>query len=138
MTRSKEPTRSSQGPAGASAVRLRSPSPKPARARGRVAKVAPADLGDPDEVPQAIAAIVGELGGVDILINNAAVVRPLGPTLRTDPHELQSAFAINVFAPMTLARALVPDMLDRGWGRVINISSGIVGRPNAMLGMNVY
>ena len=108
------------------------------RVRGRVAKVAPADLGDPDQVPQAIAAVVGELGGVDILINNAAVVWPVGPTLSTDPRELQSAFAINVFAPMRLARAVVPDMLDRGWGRVINVSSGIVGRPDAMLGMNVY
>ena len=108
------------------------------RARGRVANVAPADLGDPDQVPQAIAAVVGELGGVDILINNAAVVWPVGPTLRTEPGELQSAFAINVFAPMSLARAVVPDMLDRGWGRVVNVSSGIVGRPDAMLGMNVY
>ena len=86
------------------------------RARGRVANVAPADLGDPDEIPQAIAAVVRELGGVDILINNAAVVWPVGPTLRTDPRELRSAFAINVFAPMSLARALVPAMLDRAGG----------------------
>ena len=108
------------------------------RARGRVANVAPADLDDPDQLPQAIAAVLHELGGVDILINNAAVVWPLGPTLRTDPRELQLAFAINVFAPMALARAFVPDMLDRGWGRVINVSSGIAGRPDGMLGMNVY
>ena len=108
------------------------------RARGRVANVAPADLGDPDQIPQAIAAVLHELGDVDILINNAAVVWPLGPTLRTDPHELQLAFAINVFAPMSFARALVPGMLDRGRGRVINVSSGIIGRPEAMVGMNVY
>jgi 3-oxoacyl-[acyl-carrier protein] reductase len=108
------------------------------RGRGRVANVARADLGDTDQVPQAIAAVLRELGDVDILINNAAVVWPLGPTLRTDPHELQLAFAINVFAPMSFARALVPGMLDRGWGRVINVSSGIVARPEAMLGMNVY
>ena len=108
------------------------------RGRGRVANVARADLGDTDQVPQAIAAVLRELGDVDILINNAAVVWPLGPTPRTDPHELQLAFAINVFAPMSFARALVPGMLDRGWGRVINVSSGIVARPEAMLGMNVY
>jgi 3-oxoacyl-[acyl-carrier protein] reductase len=108
------------------------------RAHGRVANVASADLGDPEQIPQAIAAVLGELGAVDILINNAAVVWPLGPTLSTNPRELESAFAINVFAPMALARALVPGMLDRGWGRVINVSSGVVDRPEAMVGMNVY
>ena len=49
-----------------------------------------------------------------------------------------SAFAINVDAPIRLTLALLPAMLDRGWGRIVNVSSGIVDHPGSMVGLNAY
>jgi 3-oxoacyl-[acyl-carrier protein] reductase len=46
--------------------------------------------------------------------------------------------AVNVEAPVRLALALLPSMLERGWGRIVNVSSGIVDRPGAMVGLNAY
>ena len=98
----------------------------------------PADLADPDAVAEAAATAAKELGPVDILVNNAAVVEPAGPTVSTRPAGWSSAFAVNVQAPIRLTLALLPAMLDRGWGRIVNVSSGIVDHPGAMVGLNAY
>ena len=108
------------------------------RTGGGVAMVVPADLGDPGAVSEAAATAVKELGPVDILVNNAAVVQPAGPTLTAGPGAWATAFAVNVDAPVRLALAFLPSMLQRGWGRVVNVSSGIVDRPGAIVGLNVY
>ena len=108
------------------------------RAEGGVALVLSADLAHPDVVAEAAATAAKELGPVDILVNNAAVVEPAGPTVSTPPAGWSSAFAVNVQAPIRLTLALLPAMLDRGWGRIVNVSSGIVDHPGAMVGLNVY
>jgi 3-oxoacyl-[acyl-carrier protein] reductase len=108
------------------------------RAEGGVAVVVPADLGDPGDVSEAAEMAVKELGPVDILVNNAAVVQPAGPTVTTAPGAWATAFAVNVDAPVRLALALLPSMLERGWGRIANVSSGIVDHPEAMVGLNAY
>ena len=108
------------------------------RAEGGVALVLPADLAHPDAVAEAAATAAKELGPVDILVNNAAVVEPAGPTVSTPPAGWSSAFAVNVQAPIRLTLALLPAMLDRGWGRIVNVSSGIVDHPGAMVGLNAY
>jgi len=108
------------------------------RAEGGVALVLSADLAHPDVVAEAAATAAKELGPVDILVNNAAVVEPAGPTVSTPPAGWSSAFAVNVQAPIRLTLALLPAMLDRGWGRIVNVSSGIVDHPGAMVGLNAY
>jgi NAD(P)-dependent dehydrogenase (short-subunit alcohol dehydrogenase family) len=75
---------------------------------------------------------------VDVVINNAAVVEPLGMTTAVDPEAFQRALSLNVVTPVTVTAGLLPGMLERGWGRVVNISSGIVGRPESMIGGNAY
>src|SRR5258708_26964441 len=69
------------------------------RARGGHAMVARADVGDRAELAEAAKRVLHELGPVDILINNAAVVWPLGPTVRVDPAEWAAAMANNVVGP---------------------------------------
>jgi NAD(P)-dependent dehydrogenase (short-subunit alcohol dehydrogenase family) len=108
------------------------------RSEGGVALVLPADLANPDAVAEAAETAAKELGPVDILVNNAAVVQPAGPTLATAPAGWSSAFAVNVQAPIRLTLALLPEMLERGWGRIVNVSSGIVDHPGAMVGLNAY
>jgi NAD(P)-dependent dehydrogenase (short-subunit alcohol dehydrogenase family) len=108
------------------------------RAQGCNAAVLQTDLGDPEAVAEAAARAETQLGPVDILINNAAVVQPVGPTVTVPRAAWSSAFAVNVDAPFHFTQALLPSMLDRGWGRIVNVSSSIAANPGAMVGMNAY
>jgi NAD(P)-dependent dehydrogenase (short-subunit alcohol dehydrogenase family) len=105
---------------------------------GGVVTVLPADLADPEAVAEAVAQAKRELGAIDILINNAAVVQPVGPTATASPTAWASAFAINIDAPFHFVQALLPSMLESGWGRIVSVSSGIADHPGAMVGMNAY
>lgn len=73
--------------------------------------------------------------GVDTLINNAGIGsrEDLKPIVTFDPAFWDRTLAINLTAPFLLARALVPPMLERGFGRVVNIASinGRVPSPNS-------
>jgi NAD(P)-dependent dehydrogenase (short-subunit alcohol dehydrogenase family) len=108
------------------------------RVQGGTAVVLRVDVGDPEAVAEAAARAEKELGPVDILINNAAVVQPVGPTVTAMPAAWSAAFAVNVDAPFHFAQAVLPAMLDRAWGRIVNVSSGIADHPEAMVGMNAY
>jgi NAD(P)-dependent dehydrogenase (short-subunit alcohol dehydrogenase family) len=103
---------------------------------GRIS-VLPADLADEEDRGRAVAAAL-TAGGVDILVNNAATVEPLGPTIGISAADLRLAFEVNVVAPAALTAAVLPGMLDAGWGRVVNISSGIVSYPAGMVRGNAY
>lgn len=107
------------------------------RASAGQVRVVPADLGD--ERQRSLAAAVALAAGrVDILVNNAATVEPLGPTAAVPAAELRRAFELNVIAPAALTAAVLPGMLDAGWGRIVNVSSAIAARPDAMVRFNAY
>jgi NAD(P)-dependent dehydrogenase (short-subunit alcohol dehydrogenase family) len=103
---------------------------------GRVS-VLPADLADEEDRGRAVAAALAA-GRVDILVNNAATVEPLGPTAGIKAADLRLAFEVNVVAPAVLTAAVLPGMLEAGWGRVVNVSSGIVANPAGMVRGNAY
>jgi NAD(P)-dependent dehydrogenase (short-subunit alcohol dehydrogenase family) len=103
---------------------------------GRISVVA-ADLADEEDRSRAVAAVLAA-GRVDILVNNAATVEPLGPTIGIAATDLRLAFEVNVVAPAALTAAVLPGMLDAGWGRVVNISSGIAAYPAGMVRGNAY
>jgi NAD(P)-dependent dehydrogenase (short-subunit alcohol dehydrogenase family) len=105
-------------------------------ARGRITVIA-ADLANEAQRDQAVEVVLAR-GGADILVNNAATVEPLGATATIRAFELRRAFELNVIAPIALAAAVLPGMTGTGWGRIVNISSGIVARPEAMVRGNAY
>jgi NAD(P)-dependent dehydrogenase (short-subunit alcohol dehydrogenase family) len=103
---------------------------------GRVS-VVPADLADKDDRDRATAAMLAE-SGIDILVNNAATVEPLGPTAGITAADMRRAFEVNVLAPAALTAAVLPGMLDAHWGRVVNVSSGVASNPAGMIRGNAY
>jgi NAD(P)-dependent dehydrogenase (short-subunit alcohol dehydrogenase family) len=105
---------------------------------GGTAVVVPADLADLRQVTRVVHAVNDQLGAVDVLINDAAMVGPLGPSVSVDPTEWAVTFSVNVVAAAALSFAVLPVMVARGWGRIVNVSSAIAAHPGAMVGMNAY
>lgn len=68
-------------------------------------------------------AAANELGPIDVLVNNAGVY-PSGTVLDARAEAWREAFETNFFGALSLCRAFVPGMLERGYGRVVNVSSG--------------
>jgi NAD(P)-dependent dehydrogenase (short-subunit alcohol dehydrogenase family) len=97
-----------------------------------------ADLADQAQTDAAIRRARSELGEIGLLINNAAVVGPLAPTGELTRQEIADALTLNVVAPIYLSGRLLPAMLADGWGRIVNVSSGVVSRPQMMTRGTVY
>jgi NAD(P)-dependent dehydrogenase (short-subunit alcohol dehydrogenase family) len=84
----------------------------------------PCDLSDLDAVDELAAEVEAELGGIDILINNAgrSIRRPLAESLERW-HDVERTMTLNYYSPLRLIRALAPGMLTRGDGHIINVST---------------
>ncbi len=73
--------------------------------------------------------------GVDILVNNAGGPPP-GVWSDWDREDFIAALDANMLAPIAMMKTLLPGMMDRGWGRVVNITSGSVKAPIPQLGLS--
>ncbi len=80
------------------------------------------DLSDPAAVDALAVSALDGLGGVDVLVNNAGIPKRRHVS-RLDPTTVESVMNINFFSPVRLTLALLPHMLERDSGRIINISS---------------
>lgn len=96
-----------------------------ARTRARVLAVA-ADVADPATVDRAVSRVAQELGVVDLLVNNAGLIDAAEvPVWVADSDQWWSVVTSHIRGPQLLVRALVPAMVDRGRGRVVNVVSGM-------------
>jgi 3-oxoacyl-[acyl-carrier protein] reductase len=92
-----------------------------------------AELSRADEVERLVAEALAASGGVDVLYNNAALMTPY-----RDPYDTATAddfrlsFEVNVIAPIRITYGLLPAMLRRRWGRIVQVTSGIEGQPELM------
>ena len=88
------------------------------------------DVTDEAAVARGVASIAARLGPVDVLVNNAGIAES-APFSKTDAALWERHLRVNATGPYLLARAVLPGMLERRWGRVINIASlaGLVGAP---------
>jgi NAD(P)-dependent dehydrogenase (short-subunit alcohol dehydrogenase family) len=87
------------------------------------------DVTDPSGVLGAMVNIEAALGPVDVLVNNAARLGPIGPFADSEPGEWWSVLEVNLRGPMLCTRALLPGMLARGRGRIVNIASSLMPYP---------
>lgn len=94
------------------------------RAAGQKAIVIPADVNDNDALEEIVARTVSELGGIDIVVNNAGGTMPR-PFLDTSPGFFERSFHFNVTTAFVLSKAATPHLLASGAGSIVNISSAI-------------
>ena len=93
-----------------------------AREIGASAMPVSCDVSDPNAVRAAFAAIEATLGGIDVLINNAAVANPQ-LIEEADDRLAQREVAVNLLGPLYCSRAAIPSMRRSGGGDIINVSS---------------
>jgi NAD(P)-dependent dehydrogenase (short-subunit alcohol dehydrogenase family) len=81
------------------------------------------DVGDPSSVMQVISLAAGQLSGFDILVNNAVCHPKWNYTHRMSINHLDECVAVNLRGPFVLIQAVLPSMLQRRGGSIINVSS---------------
>jgi NAD(P)-dependent dehydrogenase (short-subunit alcohol dehydrogenase family) len=93
-------------------------------ADGGIAQAHACDLSDLDAVDELVATLERDLGGIDILINNAgrSIRRPLAESLERW-HDVERTMALNYYSPLRLIRGFAPGMRKRGDGHIINVST---------------
>ena len=93
-----------------------------------------ADVSNLDQVQEFADRAVKELGSLDVLVNNAGINVRL-PTLELPIDDWQRVLDVNLTGPFLCSKAAAPHMIQRGWGRIIHLSSilghvGLAGRPS--------
>lgn len=93
-----------------------------------------ADVTLPDDVERACNETASKLGPIDILVNNAGIAGPTARTWELSKDDVEQVLAVNLVGPFLLCRQVVPGMLDRRYGRIVNVASiaGKEGNPTLM------
>jgi 3-oxoacyl-[acyl-carrier protein] reductase len=101
-----------------------------AQERGGEALLIEADVGRPEEARRFVEEAERRFGGIDVLVNNAGILRST-PTHEVSWQEWEETISINLGGTWACLRAALPGMLERGSGRIINVSSelGLIGFP---------
>jgi NAD(P)-dependent dehydrogenase (short-subunit alcohol dehydrogenase family) len=93
-------------------------------AAGGRARAYPADVTNREAIEAVVAAVRQELGPIDLLVNNAGIGGPVGLLADCDPDEWWRCLEVNLRGPLLCCRAVLPDMLSRWRGRIVNVASG--------------
>jgi NAD(P)-dependent dehydrogenase (short-subunit alcohol dehydrogenase family) len=83
-----------------------------------------ADVSSPGDAEAMVAEVERELGPIDLLVNNAGVAHWGQKAWEDDPEDWWRVFEINVLGAFLVARAVIPGMVERGRGRIVNTGSG--------------
>lgn len=103
-----------------------------AAAMGERAHAFPCDIASSAAVNALVATVREQCGPISVLVNNAGIVGPNKPLVEVSDEEWANVVAINLNGAFYLQRAVVPQMVAAGWGRIVNIASiaGKEGNPN--------
>ncbi len=105
------------------------------RSKGGEAIGIAAKVGNMDDMHAVVDKTIEHYGGIDILVNNAAISLAFGPIEGTDQAITLKTMDVNLHGPLELAKRALPSMRERGGGSVINISSIGGIKPEPMIGM---
>jgi NAD(P)-dependent dehydrogenase (short-subunit alcohol dehydrogenase family) len=90
------------------------------QAAGGQARAIAADIGRESDVRR----LFDEAGPIDILVNNAGIIEPIAPVASAPPEAWLHDIEINLYGVFLTCHYALPAMLDAGWGRIVNVSSG--------------
>ena len=93
------------------------------RQMGRRATAAVFDIAEPTQVQAGVRQIREQLGDIDILVNDAAIVTNIAPLIRMTHDAWNRELAVNLTGAFNMVKAVIEPMLQKRWGRIINISS---------------
>lgn len=93
-------------------------------ALGRQALAIRADVSTRKDVEGMIGRTLSEFGKVDILVNNAGIQGPIGPLVESDADRWIETIRVNLIGPYLCSRAVLPIMIERRQGKIINVSGG--------------
>lgn len=100
------------------------------RERNSSVIVVAAELAQQDQVDAMLDDLLAQIPQVDILVNNAAIMAPYRANpWQTTAQDYRSSFEVNVISVAQICNRLVPLMLKKKWGRVVNVTSGIENQP---------
>ena len=91
---------------------------------GRKAHSVEMDVSDSAQVKEGVESVRNELGRIDILVNNAGIVTNIRPLADMERASWDHELAVNLSGAFNCSKEVLPGMVENGWGRVINISSG--------------
>jgi len=98
-------------------------------AKGGRAQALACDVSDYSAVQRVAAETKARLGDIDILVNNAGVIEPIAEIAASDPAAWARNISINLVGAYHVVRAVLPGMLAKGGGSIVNVSSGAAYRP---------
>ena len=104
------------------------------RAKGRHAHVEKGSVADKDDVERGMTALTQQLGKVDILVNNAGILR-VGKLLTMNEKDWSDSFRVNVDSVFWVSRAVIPHMVARNSGCVLNLASWLGKKGIASYGL---
>ena len=93
------------------------------RAKGHRALAIQGDIRDVTALQSAFRSAIADFGPIDILVNNAGVGGPRRSVAEIDPDIFNEMFEVNVRGTFFATQAVIPTMIERGYGRIVNISS---------------
>jgi NAD(P)-dependent dehydrogenase (short-subunit alcohol dehydrogenase family) len=91
---------------------------------GGTARATALDVTDRDAVDGVVREVLAELGRIDVLVNNAGSFKALGPVWEADPEVWLKDVTTNLYGTFLCARAVLPQMIERRSGTIINLSGG--------------
>lgn len=98
--------------------------------RGGTSVLAIADVTSLDAVDRAVADIETGLAGIDVLVNNAGSMRAIGPAWKVDPNDWWTDVQTSLWGAFVCCRKIIPGMIERGQGRIVNVTSYAAVRPS--------
>lgn len=103
------------------------------KAKGFIAHSVAAELNSMEQVESLIKVVKSITDNkLDILYNNAAIMTAYKPMFEPLISEYMDSFLINTVIPAKLCDAFLPGMIERDWGRIVNVTSGIADQPELM------
>ena len=99
-------------------------------AKGVQVRQVAAELSDQNQVDAMLTSVLATGPGIDILYNNAAVMTPYRNDWQNFPaDDFRKSFEVNVISLIRICHRLIPGMVQRRWGRIINVTSGVKNQP---------